>query len=177
MNICGVVSAFNRNLEHLPMKIEISHSPLHKWFTWLVVLCSGYVVIEGVDRIAELVFEEHLDFGFFVDHPILAAAFKTFALSVFWVHWLVTLFETRKVWGIILCASLIFGALTYSAQKRVQESMKHAGMELCIAHRRQFRIDPSATMDRSPGFYNVYDLSGDKQLVQDAMACADEDNW
>jgi len=64
------------------MKTEMAHSRLHKWFTWLAVLCSGYVVIEGMDHV-ERVFERHLDFGLFSNYPRLGAAFKGFALLVF----------------------------------------------------------------------------------------------
>ena len=163
------------------MKTEIAHSWWHKWFTRLAVICSGYVVIEGVDQIVEKLFDTHLDLGLFANHPILWADFRGFALLIFWVHWLVTLFETRKVWGTILVVSVTVGGCMYSAHKSANESMKHAGMELCVAHRRLFRADPAPPINSMPGgigipaINNVYDLSTDPKLFEDMQACVDED--
>ncbi|MFL9907624.1 hypothetical protein [Paraburkholderia sp. RL17-337-BIB-A] len=64
----------------------------------------------------------------------------------------------------------------FVANKSGEVHMKHAGMEPCINHHRQFRIDPEPLMNPSRGISNVYDLYTDPELFQDMLACADKDN-
>lgn len=96
---------------------EARHHREPRWFSWTAFVCSGYVVIHGADEAVEKLFETRLDFGFFSQHPKLQAIFYTVAAVIFWFHWIFTLYENKKSWGVLLVTAVVLAGISYETYK------------------------------------------------------------